>query len=133
LFGDGTAADGGIGLAMAGGESSPAGQLFRTGEPVNVTNLGGEDRSEGRSDPADLLDDPIPAMTAKPLSNHHPKHLDLTVIGIDQLQQGQHPLAINQIQRRGAQPRHPSHSEHIRARREQTLLGQHPVHLSLQP
>jgi hypothetical protein len=102
LFGDRGAADGGVGLAMVWGEPCPAGQILGTGEPVNLTDLGDKDRSEGRSDPADLLDHPIPAMTAEPMSDHRPEHLDFTVIGIDQLQQGKHTLAVDQIQRRCA-------------------------------
>ncbi len=43
LFSDRTTADGGIRLTMAWGKPSPAGQLFRTVEPVNVTDLGDKD------------------------------------------------------------------------------------------
>ena len=66
---------------------------------MNVTDLGDKDRSEGRPDPADLLDFPIPAVPGEPVGDHCPEHLDLTVIGIDQLQQRKNALAIDQIQR----------------------------------
>jgi hypothetical protein len=115
------------------GEPGELGELLLVVEPADVADLGDEHRGEGRADPADLLDHPIPAMSPEPMVDHRPEQLNLCVVGIDQLQQGQNALAVDQIQRRRAQPRHPRDPEHIGHLRDQTLLGQRPVHLGLQP
>jgi hypothetical protein len=102
---------------MPGSQPGPAGQLFRAGKPTDVPDFGDEDRSEGRTDPADLLDHLISTVPGEPVDDHRPEHHNFPVVGIDELQQRIDPLAVDQIQRRPPQPRHASLSEHIRALR----------------
>ncbi len=44
-------------------------------------------------------------MMAESAGDYRSEHLDFPVIGSDQLQQGEDPLAVDQIQGRSAQPR----------------------------
>jgi hypothetical protein len=103
----------GVGLTMPRGQTGPATQLLRTGEPGHVTDLGDQDRGEGRADPADLLDDPVATVPDESVRDHRPEQLDLPVVGVDQLEQRVNALAIDQIQRRGAQPCLSSGPEHV--------------------
>jgi Domain of unknown function (DUF4062) len=57
------------------GSARPSRSAFWTGEPMNVADLGDEDRSEGRPDPTDLLDHPIPAVPGEPVGDHRPEQL----------------------------------------------------------
>ena len=49
-------------------QTGPATQLFRAGESGYVTDLGDQDRGEGRADAADLLDHPVAAVHRSPIS-----------------------------------------------------------------
>jgi hypothetical protein len=118
---------------MPRSQPGPATQLFRAGESGHVTDLGDQDRGEGRADPADLLDHPVAAVPGEPVGDHRPGQFDLPVIGVDQLEQRVDALAVDQIQRRNAQPCLPGGPEHVRHLRQQALLGQHPMHLGFQP
>ena len=114
-------------------QTGPATQLFRAGESGYVTDLGDQDRGEGRADAADLLDHPVAAVPGEPVGDHRPEAFDLPVVGVDQLEQRVDALAVDQIQRCGAQPGLPGPSEQIRHLWQQALFGQHPMHLGFQP
>jgi hypothetical protein len=118
---------------VAWGQSGPAAQLLRAGEPADVADLGDEHRGKGRADPADLLDHPVATVPGKPVRDHRPERFDLAVVGVDELEQRIDALAVDQIQGRGAQPRHPGPPEQVRRGRQLALLGQGGVHLGFQP
>jgi hypothetical protein len=73
---------------------------------------------------------PVPG---EAVGNHRPEQLDFAVIDIDELQNRVHPLPVDQLQRRGAQPGHTVVPEQIRTPRQQTLFGQHPMNLRFEP
>ncbi len=86
---------------MSWGQPGPAGQLLRTSKPTDVTDLSAI-KMAATVGPIPLICwiTRYPAVTAEPMGDHRPEHLDLTVISIDQLQQGKNALAIDHIQRR---------------------------------
>jgi hypothetical protein len=117
---------------VAWGQPGPAAQLLRTTEPADVTDLSDEHRGEGRADTTDLLDHPVATVPGETVGDHRPEQLNLSVVGVDQLQQRVDPLPVDQLQRHGAQ-RHPGGAEQVRGGGQLALLGQRRVHLGLQP
>jgi hypothetical protein len=83
---------------------SPAQQVSFCGRPNRVMSPISAMKIAAKVGPIPLICwiTRYPAMTAEPMSDHRPEHLNLRVVGIDQLQQGHDALAVDQIQRRRA-------------------------------
>jgi hypothetical protein len=102
-------------------------------EPGDVTDLGDEHRREGPAHPADLLDHVVAGVVGQPGRDLGAEAGLVTVKVIDQVQQGPDPRRIGPWQRGLFQHPAAGHTEQVRHRDHDPVLGQHRMHLGLQP
>jgi class 3 adenylate cyclase len=84
LFGDGAAAYGGVGLAVAGRDPGPGAQLRGAGEAVDVADLGNEDTRQHRAHGGDGLDGQVADVAGQRGGDLALQGGDLLVVGTDQ-------------------------------------------------
>lgn len=91
LLGDLAAPRLGVGLMVLGCESGPRTQVRGCRKAGHVTDLGDENRGDGRADTLDRLHRPIATIALEVLMDVALEHHDLAVVVLDQLPQRLHP------------------------------------------
>jgi hypothetical protein len=85
LLGDMAPSDFLVGLAVAGSQSGPAGQMPGALEPRDITDLGNEDGAQGRADSGNGLDALIAEVAGQPWADLPLEHGNFAVDVLNQI------------------------------------------------